>query len=59
MIKETSTDPFYNIHLKIEIINRLIFFLRPRTEREKEAPFPTWMGDLRLFFLLLGEMIEH
>lgn len=26
MIKQTSTDPFYNIHLKIEILNRFIFF---------------------------------
>ena len=59
MIKQTSTDTCCNIHLKTEILNHLIFFLRLRTERGTEAPFPTWMGDLRLFFLLLGEMIEH
>lgn len=54
MIKQTSTDLSYTIHLKTETLYRLIFFLRRRTRREKEAPISHVDGDLRLFSLLLG-----
>lgn len=48
----------------ISILNLLILFYfkggsAGGRKAGKQNPFPTWIGDLMLFFLLLREMIEH
>lgn len=49
----------------ISIVNLFISFYfklgggESGREAGKQNPFPTWIGDLMLFFLLLREMIEH
>lgn len=65
--RDKSRGSVYISFRRIRMVNvsilkpLLLFYFKGGRDQQKKKknPFPTWIGDLMLFFLLLREMIEH